>query len=92
MMSLRGPGLINVDLGLEKKIAWRERWNLAFRIEAFNVGNTPHHASPGYNSSTGNTPANNVTNGSFMQAIEIANTGRDGVDQRTFRLAMKVTF
>lgn len=92
MMSLRGPGLINGDLGLEKKIAWRERWNLAFRIEAFNVGNTPHHASPGYNSSTGNTPANNVTSSSFMQAIEIANTGRDGVDQRTFRFAMKVTF
>jgi hypothetical protein len=92
MFSLRGPGLINVDGGLEKKFAWRERWNFAFRIEAFNLGNHPHHASPGYNSSTGTTPANNVTSSSFMQAFEIANTGRDGVDQRTLRLALKMSF
>lgn len=90
--SLRGPGLFNLDAGLQKSIAWGERWNAAFRIEAFNLSNTPHHASPGFNTSTGTTNANNVTNSSFMQAFEIANTGRDGVDQRTLRLALKVTF
>jgi hypothetical protein len=89
---LRGPGLRNFDGGLEKKFAIHEQFNVSFRAEIFNLGNTPHHASPGFNSSTGTTAANNVTNGAFMQAFEIANTGRDGVDQRTLRFALKVTF
>ena len=84
--------MINVDAGLEKKIAFGERWVVGIRAEVFNLGNTPHHASPGFNSSTGTNTNNNVTTGSFMQAFEIANTGRDGVDQRTLRLAVKVTF
>ncbi len=92
MNSLRGPGLINVDAGLEKKFTYRERWNFSFRAELFNLGNTPHHANPGANSATGTTQANVVTDGSFMQAFQIANTGRDGVDQRTLRLALRVTF
>jgi hypothetical protein len=89
---LRGPGLVNADAGLEKKFAFHERWNFAFRAEVFNLGNHPHHASPGFNSSTGTTSNNDVTNGGFMQAFNIANTGRDGLDQRTLRLALKVTF
>lgn len=90
--SLRGPGLINADAGLEKKIAIGERWVVGIRAEVFNLSNTPHHASPGFNSSTGTNTNNSVTSGAFMQAFEIANTGRDGVDQRTLRMALKVTF
>ena len=89
---LRGPGLINADAGLEKKFTIGERWNVSFRGEMFNLGNTPHHASPGFNNSTGTTAANNVTNSAFMQAFNIANTGRDGIDERTVRFALKVTF
>jgi len=89
---LRGPGLVNADAGLEKKFAFHERWNFAFRAEVFNLGNHPHHASPGFNSSTGTTSNNDVTNGGFMQAFNIANTGRDGLDQRTLRLSLKVSF
>jgi hypothetical protein len=65
---------------------------LSFRGEMFNLGNTPHHASPGFSSSTGTTSANSVSNGAFMQAISIANTGRDGIDERTIRFSLKVTF
>jgi hypothetical protein len=89
---LRGPGLINGDISLQKAITFRERWNLKFLAEIFNVGNTPHHASPGYNSSTGTTSANNVQNSAFMNITQIANTGRDGIDQRTLRLSLKLTF
>jgi hypothetical protein len=89
---LRGPGLINGDISIQKAVSITERWNAAFRVEMFNVGNTPHHASPGFNSSTGTTSANNVQNSAFMNITQIANNGRDGVDQRTLRLSIKVTF
>ena len=90
--AFRGPGLINADISIQKKFFFGERWNLAFVTEMFNVGNTPHHASPGYGPSTGTTSANNVQNSAFMNVTQIANTGRDGIDQRTLRLSMKLTF
>jgi hypothetical protein len=89
---LRGPGLVNGDLGLEKKFAVRERFIFAFRTEMYNVGNTPHHASPGYGPSTGTTSNNNVQNSAFMEIVNIANTGRDGIDQRTIKFSLKMTF
>ncbi len=90
--ALRGPGLINTDVGIERKFAFSEKWNLAFRTEAFNAGNTPHHASPGFTSSTGTTSANSISSSSFMQAYNIANTGRDGLDQRAIRFSLKLRF
>jgi hypothetical protein len=91
--TLRGPGLFNTDLSLTKKFAFRERWNFAFVAEMFNVGNEVHRARPGYTVQTSTTSNNNVNNSLFMNvATQIANTGRDGLDQRTIRLSMKVTF
>jgi hypothetical protein len=89
---LRGPGLINGDAGLERKFPIKERAAFLFRAEMFNLSNTPHHASPGFNSSTGTTSANSISSSSFMQAFNIANTGRDGIDQRTLRLSLKVNW
>ncbi|MEO8049421.1 MAG: hypothetical protein ABI833_03310, partial [Acidobacteriota bacterium] len=90
--TLRGPGLINVDLSVQKKFAFGERWNFAFRAEMFNLGNNVHHARPGYTVQTSTTSANNVQNSAFMNVTQIANTGRDGIDQRTLRLSLKLTF
>jgi hypothetical protein len=87
---LRGPGLINTDVGIERKFALKEKWELGFRGEAFNSGNTPHHANPGATSSTGTTSANSISSSSFMQAFYIANTGRDGLDQRAIRFSLKL--
>jgi hypothetical protein len=89
---LRGPGLINLDPGIQKKCSFRERRSFAFLAEIFYVGNTPHHASPGYGPSTGTTSANNVQNTALMKVTQIANTGPDGIDQRTLRLSLKLTF
>jgi hypothetical protein len=58
----------------------------------YNVANTPHHASPGYGPSTGTTSFNNVQNAAFMEVINIANTGRDGIDQRTVKFSLKMAF
>jgi Carboxypeptidase regulatory-like domain/TonB dependent receptor len=90
--TLRGPGIFNTDVSITKKFAFHERWNFSFLVEMFNVGNNVHHARPGYTVQTSTTSANNVQNSAFMNVTQIANTGRDGLDQRTLRLSMKVTF
>src|SRR5262249_31949290 len=40
---LRGPGLINLDLGLTRKFRVREGQSVQFRAEAFNA---PNHVNP----------------------------------------------
>ena len=77
--TLRGPILINSDLGLQRRFAIRERFQLSFRGEVFNLGNTPHHG----------TPNGNVTSGDFMVATGISGTGREGIEQRAMRLAVR---
>ena len=81
----RGPGLINTDLGLDRKFPIRERIDLRFRVEMFNAGNTPHHAIP-------NSTNANVSNGTFMQTLDISNTGREGIDERAVRFSLKFTW
>jgi hypothetical protein len=80
--SLRGPGLVNADVGLERKFPIRERATLTFRAEMFNTANTPHHSNPN----------GNVSSGSFMQALGIVSTGREGIEQRALRVAMRLGF
>jgi hypothetical protein len=86
--SLRGPALVNVDAGLDRKFRLTERFELRFRAESFNLANTPHHANPGTTSAT----STSVNSGSFMLATDIRNTGRDGLDERTFRMGLKLTW
>ncbi len=43
---IRGPGYVNLDLGLVKLIPINDRVRLQLRTEAFNVTNTPHFAMP----------------------------------------------
>jgi len=57
---------------------------LKFRAESFNATNTPHHANP--NTST----QSQVSNSAFMQVTDIRNTGRDGLDERTFRMGLRL--
>ncbi len=75
-----GPGLINLDTGLARNFPITERIQLKFRVEMFNTANTPHHANP----------TNSINSSTFMQALGIANTGRDGIDQRTTQFSMRL--
>jgi hypothetical protein len=45
--AVRGPGLVNTDLGAFKNFAFRERWNVQFRAEFFNVFNKANFNNPG---------------------------------------------
>jgi len=77
-----GPRLINVDLGLDRNFALTEAIKLTFRAQMFNGANTPHHSNPN----------GNIISGTFMQALGIANTGREGIDQRTVQFSMQVAW
>ena len=79
---LRGPGLINVDMGVFRRIQITERVDVQFRGEAFNISNTPHFANPNADVSSGN----------FGLIGNVQNTGREGNDQRFFRLGVRIGF
>lgn len=72
--------MINMDLSMDRRFRITERVELKFRVESFNLGNTPHHSNPD----------GNVSSATFMQALGIRNTGREGIDERTFRLGLRL--
>jgi hypothetical protein len=78
--SLRGPGLFNTNIGVDRKFRITERAGLSFRADMFNVGNTPHH-------SLGNS---SVNSGTFLQAVGIVNTGLEGIEQRAVRFSLRL--
>jgi hypothetical protein len=80
--NLWGPGLINVDSGVSRTFHLFERMNLEARGQLFNTANTPHHSNPN----------SNLSSSSFMQATGIANSGRDGIDQRTAQVSLRLSF
>lgn len=51
---LRGPGAVNLDLGVFRRFPIREQINLEFRAEAANATNTPHFNNPNANISAAN--------------------------------------
>ncbi len=76
----RGPGLINFDAGLFRKFQISERFDLQFRAEAFNLSNTPHFR----------TPSANIDSSNFGVVRGMVNRGTEGIDQRVFRLGLRL--
>jgi len=79
---LRGPGLINMDIGVFRKFQPTERFSIQFRGEIFNVSNTPHFRNPN----------SNIASSGFGVVTDVANTGREGLDQRVFRMGLRLAF
>ena len=79
--NVRGPGLVNLDLGLFRKFRLSEKFELQFRAEGFNMANTPHFERPN---------GRNVTSSNFMILNRIRNTGREGIDERFFRFGLRL--
>jgi len=77
---LRGPGVINFDLGLFRKFRATERVDVQFRAESFNISNTPHFGNPNAN----------VSGAAFGLISDLQNNGREGIDQRLFRVGIRV--
>ncbi len=78
---VRGPGLANTDLALEKFFPIRERMQVEFRAEAFNLTNTPAFGNP---------------NGSYNPGLTLPQQGFGRITGagagRTFQLALKFRF
>jgi hypothetical protein len=92
--SLRGPGVANWDAGLFREFAVRERIRLQFRAEAFNASNTPHFANPGANVSNLqlNTDGSIRSLGGFSEITSTNSLGREGIDERQFRVGIRLSF
>ena len=80
--SLSGPGAVNLDLGLFRAFQVTERFGMQFRAEAFNATNTPHFSNPN----------GDVSSSNFMRITGLRNTGREGIDERVFRLGLRLNF
>jgi len=72
-----GPGISTVDLSLFKDFQFNERMKAQFRVESFNLGNTPQF----------NAPNDTHGAGAFGQI-----TGTRGGSNRQFQLAMRFMF
>ena len=91
---LRGPGQINLDGALFRSFQITERIRMQFRAQVFNVANTPHFANPASNvGSLVLNPNGTINNlGGFTVISATTGNGREGVDQRVFQLALRVSF
>jgi hypothetical protein len=72
----------NLDPGLFRKLKLTEGLQMEFRAEAFNFTNTPHFANP----------EGTITDSDFEVIDRTRNTGREGIDQRIFRFALRLSF
>jgi hypothetical protein len=77
-----GPKQFNLDIGLFRRFPLTERAHMEFRAEAFNFTNTPHFANP----------QGSTTSSQFGEIRGTRNTGREGIDQRIFRFALRFAF
>jgi hypothetical protein len=90
--TLRGPGTANLDASLFRTIKVHERWSLQIRAECFNVANTPHFSTPGANVSSMQVNSNGTLNLNGFTQITSVNPGGRLVDERYFRLGLKIVF
>jgi hypothetical protein len=92
--SMRGPGYVNFDMSFFRQFALGAARTLQFRVEIFNVTNTPHFGQPGGNVANLQLNADGTIrnlNG-FSTITSTANTGREGIDERLIRLGFRLGF
>jgi hypothetical protein len=91
---LRGPRVANVDFSLQRQFRPTSSTTLQFRVEAFNLTNSPHFANPSANvSNLQRNPDGTIRNlGGYSSITSTANTGRDGIDERLFRVGVRFGF
>jgi hypothetical protein len=85
---LRGPGVVNMDMGLFREFSVTEKVKVQFRAEGFNVGNTPHYNNPGTNVSNAIRNADGTISklNGYTEITTAAN------DERQFRFGLRINF
>jgi hypothetical protein len=84
---LRGPGVVNLDLGLFREFRVRDL-QVQFRAEAFNATNTPHFNNPGANVSAMRLNPDGTVNtlGGYTEITSAK------ADERQVRLGVRIAF
>ncbi len=84
---LRGPGVVQLDVGLFREFSLSEKLKLQFRSEAFNIGNTPHFGNPGATASSMilNPDGSIRSLGGYTEVTSAS-------DQRELRFALRLSF
>ena len=67
---------------------------MEFRMEAFNFSNTPHFGNPAANvSNLSLNPEGTIRDlGGFSTITSTSSQARDGIDERQFRLGLRISF
>ena len=79
--TMRGPGVVNLDLSLFRTFQVKDQFQLQVRAESFNITNTPHFSNP-----NGNVNSSNF--GKVLSTQTAYALGRS----REFRFGLRVTF
>lgn len=79
---LRGPAMLNTDVSLLRQFRFRERFEAQFRLEAFNLTNTPAFNNPNANVSSATTKSLN----GYSQITSALST------ERQLRFALRLNF
>jgi hypothetical protein len=80
--SMRGPGFANFDMSVFRDFGFGNGRAVQFRMEVFNLTNTPHFANP----------QASVNASNFGVITSTANSGREGIDERLFRVGLRIKF
>ena len=76
--------MINLDASLARTFVFRERYNLQFRVDAFDLFNHPNFGNPGGVNGFVVFPASTITSTRFPTA--------DSGSSRQLQLALKLQF
>ena len=88
-----GPGYERINMSLFKDFRIRERKTLQFRVDIFNLFNTPSYANPNSNSSGGAVQSGVNNNSSAGGQITLPRFFQDFTpDARFFQFALKLIF
>ena len=74
--TMRGPAVVNTDFSLFRKFKITEKVGMEFRVETFNLTNTPHFGNPNGNRNSSN----------FGKILSDSN------DPRSFRFGLRIAF
>jgi hypothetical protein len=84
-----GPGYVDFDLALSKRLRLTERFGLEARIEGFNIFNHPHFSNPGSDSQN----LGNLVGSPLFGVINSTVSQPDGTTSaRQLQVAVKVSF
>jgi hypothetical protein len=81
---LNGPGVVNLDASVFRKFRVKEGISLEFRVEGFNVSNTPHFANP-------NTTVGNPGFGQVTTSNDFTDSTND-TDNRKLQVGLRLFF